>query len=329
MTYTLPRKLPRCADKITFFARFSLCAALILGGLASGAAQTPISPAVDRAQLLRNQPPTLRDPASGTTSGESVAPSSPNDPDLGEQAILKRAEQYQPFTVVVSAPLTYTSNVALVRTGEKSDTLFTPSVLFAWTPRITPALYGNVSIGQQMFYYNRFDELDFGSFDARAGLIYNIPPAHNLVLRADYAYNRLTDEDFDEFFASHSLNLGAEMPFRIVRAQQISIGLDTVFNLDSDPEPPGRNDYSAFAAYTVALARSFGINAVFRLAVRDYTDVARVDVSEILALGATYRFTQWLAVSAVATYAHNDSDRDIFDYDVANGGGAVSVNFRF
>jgi hypothetical protein len=186
-----------------------------------------------------------------------------------------------------------------------------------------------VSVAQQMFYYDRFNELNFGSFDARAGLIYNIPQAHNLVLRGDYGYNRLTDEDFDEFFASHSLNFGAEMPFRIGRAQQVSVGLDSSFNLDSDPDAPGRHEYSAFAAYTVALARSFGINAVFRLAVRDYTDVARVDVSEIFALGATYRFTQWLALSAVATYAHNDSDRDVFDYDVANGGGAVSVNFRF
>ena len=290
-------------------------------------AQT-ISGSVDRAQLLRNQPPALRDQAPGT-SEEGVAPASPNDPDLGEQAILKRADQYQPFTVVVSAPITYTSNVALVRTGEKSDTLWSPSVLFGYTPRITRTLYGNVSVAQQMFYYNRFGELDFGSFDARAGLIYNIPQAHNLVLRADYGYNRLTDDDFDEFFASHSLNFGAEMPFRIGRAQQVSVGLDSSWNLDSDPDEPGRHDHSAFVAYTVALARSFGINAVFRLAVRDYTDVDRLDVSEIFALGATYRFTQWLAVSAVATYANNNSDRDIFDYDVANGGGAVSVNFRF
>ena len=320
--------MTRRADKLTSWAQASLAAILVLAAAALAGAQT-ISGSVDRAQLLRNQPPALRDQAPASTTDEGVAPSSPNDPDLGEQAILKRAEQYDPFTVVVSAPITYTSNVALVRTGEKSDTLFTPSVLFAYAPRITRTLYGNVSVAQQMFYYDRFNELNFGSFDARAGLIYNIPQAHNLVLRGDYGYNRLTDEDFDEFFASHSLNFGAEMPFRIGRAQQVSVGLDSSFNLDSDPDAPGRHEYSAFAAYTVALARSFGINAVFRLAVRDYTDVARVDVSEIFALGATYRFTQWLALSAVATYAHNDSDRDVFDYDVANGGGAVSVNFRF
>ena len=302
---------------------------VLAGGVVNADAQTPVTQSVDRAQLLRNQPPTLRDPATGTTTGEGVAPSSPNDPDLGEQAILKRAEQYNPFTVVVSAPLTYTSNVALVREGEKSDELFTPSFLFGYAPRITRTLYGNVSVAQQMFYYRRFDELNFGSFDARAGLIYNMPQLHNLVLRADYGYNRLTDEDLDEFFSSHTLNLGAEMPFRIGRAQQISVGIDSAFNLGANPDAPGRNDYSAFAAYTVSLARSFAVNAVFRLAVRDYTEVDRVDVSEIFALGATYRFTEWLAFSAVATYAHNDSDRDIFDYDVANGGGALSVNFRF
>ncbi len=306
-------------------------ACLIIGSVTTAAAQTPpISQNVDRAQLLRNQPPTLRDQSSGNASSdESVAPSSPNDPDLGEQAILKRADSYKPFSIVVSAPITYTSNVALARTGEKSDTLFTPGFAVVYAPRITGALYGNFSVGQQMFYYNQFDELDFGSFDARAGLSYSIPSAHNLVLRADYAYNRLTDEDFDEFFASHAVNVGAELPFRIGRAQQVSLGLDASFNIASFPDAPGRNDYSAFVSYAVALARDLTLNAVFRVAVRDYTEGDRLDVSEIFALGATYRLTSWLAFNVMATYAHNDSDRDVFDYDVANGGGAASVTFRF
>ncbi len=310
-------------------ARSSTIAIFVFAMVVTAAAQTPISQNVDRAQLLRNQPPTLRDQGAGTESGESVAPASPNDPDLGEQAILKRSDEYKPWSISVSAPVSYTSNVALTSRNEKSDEIFTPSLAVAFAPRLTPTLYGNFVLSQQMFYYRRFGELNFGSFDARAGLTYSVPRAHNLIFRADYAYNRLTTDSFDEFFSSHSLNFGAEIPFRIGRAQQLSIGTDASFNLTSDPAPPGRNEYSVYAAYSAAVARNLTINGVFRLAVRDYTEVDRVDVSEIFALSATYRVTAWMAVNLVVSYAHNDSNRDIFDYDVVNAGVAASVTFRF
>ena len=72
--------------------------------------------------------------------------------------------------------------------------------------------------------------LNFASFDARAGLVYTMPKFYNLLLRADYDFNRLTSDDLgDEFFTDHSLGFGAELPFRIGRAQQVSIGSDFEF----------------------------------------------------------------------------------------------------
>jgi hypothetical protein len=306
-------------------------ASFFVATLATSLAQSPISQNVDRAQLLRNQQPGLREgsPSSGEgADGEAVA--SPNDPDLGEQAILKRADEYQPWTLLIAAPISYTSNVALVSTGEKGDALFTPSFGLSYAPRITKTLFANFSIGQQYFYYDRFSELNFGSFDARAGLFYTLPQFHNLSLRADYAYNRLTSDDsFNEFYSSHSLNFGAEIPFRFGRAQQISVGVDLSFNIASDPDEPGRHDFSSFVAYSVNLTRALNLNAIARLAVRDYTESDRTDVSGIFALSANYRLTRWLSLSASGSYAVNDSNRDVFDYEVANIGGAVSVTFKF
>jgi hypothetical protein len=208
-----------------------ILAAILLAGIQSATAQNPTQ-AVDRAQLLRAQP-TLRDePATDGDDEETVA-ASPNDPDLGEQAILKRSERYRAFTVYASVPLSYTSNVALSRTGEQEDLLFTPNVGFAWAPKLTSNLYGNISLGQQFFEYDEFSELNFGSLDMRAGFTYIVPQLRNLLLRADYAYNRLTSDGYHEFFWNHSLNFAAEMPFRIGRAQQISVGFDTSFSIDA------------------------------------------------------------------------------------------------
>ncbi len=299
---------------------------------ASAWAQTPISQNVDRAQLSGSQQPTAANPSGeNASSDEDQIAASPNDPDLGEQAILKRSDRYQPFTFFASAPISYTSNVALSHTNEEGDFLFTPAVGFSYVPLLTRNLYANFTVGQQFFYYDRFNELDFGSFDALAGLTYSVPRMHNLILRAAYAFNRLTDDSDlgDEFFSSHSLNLGAEVPFRLGRAQQLSLGVDLSFNVHSDPEGPGRHEYSAFAAYSLAVSRSFSLNGVARLAVRDYVESDRTDVSGIFAVSANYRITKWLTATASANYATNNSNREVFDYHVANGGAALSLAIKF
>ena len=113
--------------------------ALVVGAVRPGHAQTTIPRDVDRAQLARSQRP----PVSGTspdtaTTDEEIA-ASPNDPDLGEQAILKRSERYLPFSFFAAAPISYTSNVALASSNEEYDFLFTPSFGLTYAPRLARA----------------------------------------------------------------------------------------------------------------------------------------------------------------------------------------------
>src|SRR4029077_4917139 len=114
--------------------------------------------------------------------------------------ILKRTEAYQPFSVLVNAPFFYTSNVALTPSHELSDFVIAPAVGIYYEPRITKTLYGFVDVRQQVFYYDKYDSFNFASFDAEAGLTYLVPSLHNLVVRAEYDFNRLTDDDLDSAF---------------------------------------------------------------------------------------------------------------------------------
>jgi hypothetical protein len=285
----------------------------------------------NRADLLRAQPvPSYGAgrPPGGEEGGYAVA--SPNDKDLGEQQILKRREEYLPFSFSASTPVFYTTNVALVNSGEEDDVFFAPSVAFTYQPRLTQTLYAEIAVVQQFFLYDRFSELDFASFDAIAGIAYYLPQFHNLSLRARYDYNRLTDtDDFDEFFVSHAYILSASMPFRIGRAQQIAIGSDIELSFWSHPDAPRRNDYSFYVGYSVNISRSFSIDASARVAVRDYHVGDRTDVSEILALSANYRVNDWFILSFLSSFAWNQSDQDVFDYSVANVGGAAALTIRF
>jgi hypothetical protein len=323
--------MPRNSEVVR--SRFGLLAAVLAVATFAGAAiaQEPTGQNVDRARLLRDQTRMQGDPYSeenGVDDGRAVE--SPNDPDLGEQEILKRVDRYEPFTVSLSAPFYYTSNVALVRNGEESDVIFAPGAGITYAPRFTRTLYGSFTLQQSFFYYDRFSELDFGSSDFRAGLTYLLPKLHNLLLRAEYDYNRLTfSNSFDEFFSNHSLFFNAEIPFRFGRAQQLSLGADTNVSLHAEPEGPRRNDFDLYAGYSARLTRAFTVDAVARVFVRDYHENDRVDVSEILALSANYRITKCLSASAASTFAWSQSNQSVFDYNVVNIGGAFTLSFRF
>ena len=62
---------------------------------------------------------------------------------------------------------------------------------------------------------------------------------------------------------------------------------------------------------------------------RVYHQNGRDDVNEILSLTATYRLTNWCSVSAISSFAHSDSNQDVFDYDVANVGGVIALSAKF
>jgi hypothetical protein len=302
-----------------------------------GSAQT-----ANQAQLTREQapspfPPTA--PPSAAEGGHVVA--APGDADLGEQQILKRVEEYQPFTISVGAPFYWTSNVALVSSGAQSDFVVAPAAGAFYEPRITRNLYGLIDVREQLFYYDRFPSFNFGSFDVEVGIRHILPQWHNLLLRVEYDYNRLTEKNsFAAFFQNHGFIANAEIPFRFGRAQQLSLGADVNISMAAEesqkPPPPNisaisarRNDYEIYAGYSVVFTRSFFVNAVGRLVLRQYWEGGRDDVNEILALTANYRVNKYLTVSAVSTLAADQSNQSVFDYKVANLGGAVAFSVKF
>jgi hypothetical protein len=265
----------------------------------------------------------------GVEDGHAAA--SPNDADIGQQEILKRVTQYQPLTLSLASPIFYTSNVALTRSGEVSDVVIAPVAAVYYQPRITKTLYANLDAREQIFYYGKYHSFDFGSLDVEAGLNYFLPQFHDLILRGEYDFNRLTFDDRlgDEFFSNHSLIFSAELPFRFSRAQQLSVGVDTNISVGADHQFPRRNDYEGYLGYSANLTRAFTINALGRVVARDYHQNGRTDVSEIISATATYRLTDWLSVSAISSFAHSDSNQDVFDYNVGNVGGAVALQAKF
>jgi hypothetical protein len=287
------------------------------------------SQAVDRSQILRIQPGTQVGAPSLPDQALGYAAPSENEADLGVQAILKRQEQYRPFTFTLSAPFFYTTNVALTRNGTVGDGVFSPALTLAYQPRIAKTLYGEFIVVQQLFYYDTHTDFNFTSFDGIAGVVWYIPQYHNLTLRLRYDFNRLTDDKFDEFFQNHSVITIVEMPFQFAQAMQLNLGVLANISVSASPQSPRRNDFEVYAGYAMQLSRSFSVDAVGRFIVKDYYKGDRTDINEILALTANYRSNSWLTLSAIATFSWNQSNHSIFDYNVADLGGGVALTFKF
>jgi hypothetical protein len=304
-----------------------LVAVLLAGSAPHSSGQNP--QAQDQAELARSGPQGSGPQVS--INGESGQPvASPNDSDLGVQQVLKRRDEYEPFTITMSTPIYYTSNVALANSGEIADLIVAPAVGAYYDPRFTKTFYGHVGVREQLFYYNDNPVFDFGSFDVEAGFSYYLPQFYNLILRAMYDYNRLTTKDtFNAFFENHSIVVNAEVPFRFGRAQRLGLGVDANVSMTGEPDQPRRHDFDVYISYGVNLTRAFSVDAVGRVVVRDYVLSDRVDLSEILALSATYRLTNWWSASAISSFAANQSNHSVFDYKVVNAGGALSFNVKF
>src|ERR1700737_2673046 len=103
---------------------------------------------VNRAQLTQSQ---AQSPLVPAISPEGTPVPSPNDADLGEQEVLKRVEQYEPWTASISSPVYYTTNAALTNNREKHDIISAPVAAVYYQPRIINTLYGFADVRQQFF----------------------------------------------------------------------------------------------------------------------------------------------------------------------------------
>jgi hypothetical protein len=284
----------------------------------------------DRAQMTRDMGTTPGPIVTTTGVDDTHVVTSPNDADLGEQQILKRTETYQPFVASVGVPFYWTSNVALTNSGEQSDFIVSPVAAIAYLPRINQNLSAYISVRDQQFYYDRLTSFDFGSFDAEIGLSYTVPQVHNLVLHLGYDYNRLTKKNsFESFFNNHNLIVSAEIPYRLNRAEQFVFGLDTTISMTGNPGPPRRDDFDGYIGYSVQLTRALTLSATGRITIHDYVLGDRVDITEMISLNASYSIASWFSASALASFAANQSNHSVFDYNVGDAGGAVSFSIRF
>lgn len=284
------------------------------------AAQTerPQLRATTGAVRLRSQTTTVRDGRTGA------------DSEFGEQRIVQRRAQVEPWSVVADGQLFRTDNVALTPTAEQRDWYLRYGLAVSYTNRIKGPLFIDLSLQQYLFRYAKFDALDFDLTRFDGGLLLQAPWLSNAFFFARYTLQRITEPGFGTaVFTNHAANLGVQKVWKISRGQQVFAGLAADLALDTSPGSAARNEYSATLGYSARLTERVTASASYRGSWNDYTQGPRTDWNQIVAAGVTYDATDWLRLGVNASYSHNDSSTAFADYDNFVAGCSIALRLAF
>lgn len=271
--------------------------------------------------------------------GESASfydsPSTPGDSDLGDQLLLFEEPPYNPFTIGASFTVMHTNNVLLVDLNANDDRYVTYEGFVNYNPKFHERLYGNFGYRHQFFHYEENGQLNFDSQTVTAGLSTPIPELWNILLYANYSYNRLTyakgNSDGDaltEFYRSHAATAGIYKTIPFSRAHYLFFGPSGKWAL-TDPFTVARDEYSMLFGYNVDITRWLSANLSHVTSFYDYKSNDRDDINQTLSGAITVSPWSWLDISMLTSYGTNNSTNEALNYEFFNIGGQVKLNYQF
>jgi len=265
----------------------------------------------------------------------STSPSTPGDSDLGDQVLLYEEPPYDPFQIGARFTIIHTNNVLLSDLNPDDDRYAVYEGFFNFTPRITSRLYGNIGYSHQFYHYQERGNLNFDSQTVTAGLSAPMPELWNILLYANYSYNRLTyakgNPDGDaltEFYRSHAATAGILKSIPFSRAHYLYFGPSGRWAL-TDPFTVARDEYSFLFGYDVDFTRWLNANLAHTTNFFDYKSNDRDDINQVLTGTVTVSPWSWLDVSVFSSYGTNNSTNEALNYEFFNIGGRVQASYEF
>lgn len=306
----------------------SLLGALLLTAPAFGQSRSEISTDADVAR--RDMVGAITGQAFAPEPGSGYAPSSPADPDLGEQRLLIPDQRYKSISLFANVSEFYTSNAALTNGSEQGDWFTAMQFGASWVPRIAGSLYGEVTALQQLYRYADLTGLSFNSLDLGGGLIYVIRELGDLSVFARYNYNLLTNPTADNsIFYQQTIRLGLQKPFVFSRAHSATLGFNADLNLDGWPDYALRNRFALLAGYQANLTRQLQANLFYAISYLPFIDIDRRDWNQILSAGLAWNLTPQFSINASVSASFNESNESFFEYSVLNTGAGLSALLKF
>ena len=288
-----------------------------------------------RTEIARQPlPPQLR--AHGPTaeperiSTPILAPSSAEPAsEFGEQLVLIRQAQWEPWHCDAGVSGFFTDNVALAP-NRVQDFFLKYDVSLGYVNRIGGPWSMDVSLNQSFLRYDQFNSLDFDLTRADAGISYQASWLGDASFFVRYTFYRLTTPGFgDEILNSHSASFGVQKVWKISQGQQLFFGVGTEPSLAVEPAIAKRDEHSAFGGWSLRLTDKLSTQVSGRIGYHVSSVTDRTDWNYVGLISATYSITDYARIGVSGSLAWNESNQDIFTYRNAIAGVFVGLNFTF
>ena len=306
--------------------------------LTLGIALLLLSPAITRPQEARIEQARQFEPVgtAANRAGRTPLPVSArpvenveDTENFGVQQLLREEAEPRPFQAFAEVAAFVTNNVALTPRDTLADAFLVATFGMSYKRPLTRGLAFDAGAQVSTFRYDDFPQLSFQSIDAGLGLTYHAEPLGGVDFFARYNYNELIgDESGEAFFHNHTLALGLQKSVVISPAHSVFAGVSGLLGF-ADPKSAERSEIAAYAGYHVNVTRKLDGGLLFCSALYLYTEDHRRDWNQTLSLGLRYRVTEWFSASVSSYFGWNRSNRSAFEYDVVNGGGAVTLSVQF
>lgn len=293
-------------------------------------AQNPGNPGAEQARQISSQTQVQAQQLSLPlgVSATDLATATPGDMDLGIQAILKRKQSEQPFRFFADAAGFYTNNVALVRSGERSDSYLFMDIGFTYDQKINDELSVESTIRQGFFRYNAFSTFDFEDLNIGGGLTYQAKKMWDIAFFGRYNFERFTQGDLSrDFFRNNTFTFGAQKTFFFNQYQYAYIGYSSVIGL-ATPRYSQRDEHGIFAGIHYNFTPKFYAEVYERAACFNYS-IGRTDFNQTLVATIGYIFNDYARLTASFSLADDRSNHSVYNYDAATTGGGVALQLRF
>lgn len=260
---------------------------------------------------------------------DQFAPSSPADPDLGEQLLLTRQERYRPFSVGAGYATTWTSNAFYTPDSPSSDVFMSAFASAIVLPHLGGNFFFEGAASFTGYRYFRNPVLDFNSLNASAGIIKIFREFADVGLYARYEYTYLFGTSGDNLLQEHSLVTGVRKTFQFSRANALFLSAEADFVVGGDPGFALAHDFSLFGAHQIDWTRYIQTSLFYQMNVLAFLENDRADVRNSFGLSVAYKPLQWVSISASSWLGWNASNQSEFDYFVGNIGGGITASINF
>ncbi|MGB8352254.1 MAG: hypothetical protein WCD79_00035 [Chthoniobacteraceae bacterium] len=303
----------------------------------SSQAQNPGASAVDRTNFvdLSRQQSTSIQPQMQQSSlplGVNVTDlpvSTSGDSDLGLQVLMRRKEKEEPFRFFADAAEFYTDNVALAKNHQVGDSYFFGDVGFTYQHNLTDDLAIEATVRQGFFRYSEFKSLNFDDFNGGTGLTYDWKKLWDVTFFGRYNYERFSNDDIgNSFFQNDTLTFGAQKTWTVHQRDYLYAGYSSIIGWSS-PKINQRDEHGVYFGTHYNFSRNFSTDFYYRIAVFDYAVGGRTDLNQTMVASFAYIINDYAKITASASFAVDNSNQSVFDYNLFTGGGGVALQIKF